>query len=97
MPVRLSKLIKTLASRNPFVAACHQARAMADRYHVVAKLLLERLPGWYVVPVRNHVEPYALIQNRVGKRVPVPISQNDVDDLSHEELLNRICTAIQAS
>jgi len=70
---------------------------MADRYHVLAKLLRERLPGWYLVPVRNHLESYAVIQNRVGKRVPVPISQKDADDLSHEELVNRICTAIEAS
>jgi len=68
---------------------------MADRYHVLAQLLRENLPGWYVVaPVPNHIEGYTLIQNRVGKRVPVPISQKDVDDLSREELLNRICTAI---
>jgi hypothetical protein len=80
---------------------------MADRYDVVTRLLqVRRLQAhlsrrqrraadrWHVVkPVGGDLEDYVVIQNKAGKKVVVPISHKDVNDLSDAELLKRIRAA----
>ena len=78
--------------------------AHRDRYDVVTRLLqAHRRRGrrthwapdcWHVVkPIPGDLEDYVVVQNTAGKKVVVPISQKDVNDLSDDELLKRIRTA----
>ena len=58
-------------------------------------LLQTNLPEWHVVePLWGDIRGHTVIQNKAGKKVQVPISRKDVDDLSDDELLNRIVQAI---
>ena len=72
-----------------------------DRYDVVTRLLQAHRPErrrtrrsahcWHVVkPKPGDLEDFVVIQNKAGKKVVVPISQKDVNDLSDAELLQRI-------
>jgi hypothetical protein len=69
---------------------------MADRdlYDVVTRLLQRDRTDWHVVkPLPGDLEGYVVVQNTTGKKVVVPISHKDVNDLSNDELLKRIRTA----
>ena len=76
-----------------------------DRYRVITRLLqadrsdrrsTQRAAHcWHVVkPLPCDIDGYVVIQNTAGKNVVVPISHKDVNDLSDEDLLKRIRTAI---
>jgi hypothetical protein len=89
---------------------CDRGHGMADRdrYDEVTRLLQvhllqAHLPRrrrraahcWHVVkPLPCDIDGYVVIQNTAGKNVVVPISHKDVNDLSDEDLLKRIRTAI---
>ena len=69
---------------------------MRDRYDVISELLQQYgLLEWQVIrPVPGDTSGEVMIQHVHRKRVTVPITQADVDNLSDPELLRRIRKAI---
>lgn len=72
---------------------------MRDRYDVISELLQQdRLLEWQVVrPVPGDTSREVVIEHVHRKRVTVPVTQADVDNLSDPELLRRIRKAILES
>ena len=70
---------------------------MPDLYEVITRLLklMGRSEEWRIVEsVAADLRGFVTIQNKPGVQVVVPISTNDIDDLTDDQMIVRIFSAI---
>ena len=70
---------------------------MPELYEVITRLLkvMGRSAEWYIVdPVPGDLRGFVMIQNRRGVQLAVPISTKDIDDLTDDQMIVRLFSAI---
>ena len=70
---------------------------MPELYEVITRLLklMGRSDEWHIVdPVTADLRGFVTIQNKPGVHVFVPISTSDIDDLTDDQMIVRIFSAM---